>query len=54
MTTKNIINFPQRTSYKPDSPALKFAKDAADELNEDDTDELINYLIAMAGVPGVD
>jgi hypothetical protein len=41
----NINNIPQEDHL--DSPALKKAKDAIDDMTEEDTDELFHYLLAM-------
>ena len=41
----NIINFAQKDQQ--DSPALKKAKDAIDDMTEEDTDALFHYLLAM-------
>jgi len=43
----NIIKFPIIADETPDSPALKKAKDAIDEMTEEDTNDLFYYLLAM-------
>jgi len=43
----NIINFHHVREQVADSPALKKAKDAIDNMTDEDTDELFYYLLSM-------